>query len=453
MERILKRPDSIIEASRVHEILKNYMLIDGFDFVVDLDNSKDSYLVDKTTGKKYIDFFTYFASAPLGHNPDGLLDEEFLERLKRAAINKPSNSDLYTTEMAAFVETFSKVVKPDYMKHLFFVDGGALAVENALKASFDWKVRLNKERGLGEEKGYQVIHFKRAFHGRSGYTLSLTNTFDPNKIKYFPKFNWPRITSPFLQFPVTDEALKNVINLEKQAVREIEEAVKNNPHDIAALIIEPVQGEGGDNHFRPEFFKELRRLADQYEFMFIVDEVQSGMGLTGKMWAHEWYDVKPDMICFGKKTQICGFMSTDRIDMVTDNVFRVSSRINSTWGGNLTDMVRSQRYLEVIRDENLVRNAADKGAYFKGKLDELSGKFNGLVTNVRGKGLMLAFDLADTDTRNRFIKKAQENGLIVLKCGEKSVRFRPALNVTDDVIDDAVTIVIKTLEQIFVVLN
>jgi L-lysine 6-transaminase len=160
---------------------------------------------------------------------------------------------------------------------------------------------------------------------------------------YFPRFDWPRITNPKLEFPVTQAVLERVVAEEAQAVAEIEQAVRANPDDIAALIIEPIQGEGGDNHFRPEFFRELRRLADEHDFMFIVDEVQTGLGATGKLWGVEHMGVRPDIIAFGKKTQVCGIMAGDRIDEVEDNVFVVSSRLNSTWGGSLVDMVRSQR--------------------------------------------------------------------------------------------------------------
>ena len=132
--------------------------------------------------------------------------------------------------------------------------------------------------------------------------------------------------------------------------------MNENPDDIAALIIEPIQGEGGDNHFRKEFFHTLRRLCDEYDMMFILDEVQTGVGLTGKMWAYQHFDFEPDILAFGKKTQVCGIMVSNRVDEVKDNVFKVSSRLNSTWGGNLVDMVRCQKYLEVIKEENLVKN-------------------------------------------------------------------------------------------------
>ncbi len=192
-----------ITADKVHETISRNMLADGFEFVLDLKNSQGMHLVDEKTGDVYLDLFTFFASSPLGLNHPKLHSKEVMDELAFASVNKPSNSDIYTVLMAEFVDTFSKIAKPEYMKYLFFIAGGALAVENGLKVAFDWKVQKNFMKGIKAEKGQQVIHFKQAFHGRSGYTLSLTNT-EPTKIKYFPKFNWPRIINPKMKFPIED---------------------------------------------------------------------------------------------------------------------------------------------------------------------------------------------------------------------------------------------------------
>ena len=429
-----------IQAEDVHQILKQYMLVDGFEFVLDLKNSHGIYLVDERTGDSYIDFFTFFASSPLGLNHPKLMNVK--DELAAVSINKPSNSDIFTTYMAEFVETFAEIAKPDYMKYLFFISGGALAVENGLKVAFDWKVQKNFTKGYKEEKGHQVIHFKQAFHGRSGYTLSLTNT-EPNKIKYFPKFNWPRITNPKITFPL-DLHLGEVTKLEEKAIDEIYSAIKNNPDDIAVIIIEPIQGEGGDNFFRKEFFEKLREIADENEILLMFDEVQSGFGLTGKFWASDHY-VKPDIIAFGKKAQTCGIMVSDRIDDVDEHCFRKSSRINSTWGGNLVDMVRSKHILRIIEEENLVENSRIVGEHLLNRLKEVQRDFPDMVSNSRGLGLMCSFDLPSTETRNKFKEACYKEKLIILGCGEKSIRFRPPLNVTKDEIDEGLNIIRKVL--------
>jgi L-lysine 6-transaminase len=402
--------------------------------------------VDAATGKEYLDFYTYFASLPLGHNHPAMLEPEFHEKLLRAAVANPANSDVYTVEYAEFVAALRRTAQRDYLNHAFFVAGGALGVENALKAAFDWKTRKNMAAGRSTEFGLQVLHFRNAFHGRTGYTLSLTNTADPRKTMYFPKFDWPRIENPYCRFPLEGENLAAVKEAECRAVGQIQTALAKYGHGVAALIVEPIQGEGGDNHFRGEFLRELRRLADEHEFILIHDEVQTGVGLTGAFWAHEHFGAgaRPDAVAFGKKMQICGFLGGPRFDEVEKNVFRESSRINSTWGGNLVDMVRGQRVLEVIESENLVDNAAERGTTLLGALNELE-KRQPRVVQTRGRGLMAAFDVADGKTRDEVLAAARERGLLALGCGTRSVRFRPALTVTDaeilrgvDILEDCI---------------
>lgn len=440
-----KNPVTVLP-TEVHSMLSKHMLVDGFDLVVDLKRSQGAYIYDSRYNKRYLDFFTFFASGSIGKNHPKLASPEFKEKLGYVAVNKPSNSDAYTVEMAEFVETFARNAMPEYMQHVFFVDGGALAVENALKTAFDWKVRKNFVKGYTEERGRQIIHFRKAFHGRSGYTLSLTNT-DPVKTNYFPKFRWPRVHNPAIRFPLNDENLERVKKEEAIAVQQIKQAIINNPDDIAALIIEPIQGEGGDNHFRKEFFQELRTMCDENEILLILDEVQTGIGITGKMWAHEYF-VQPDMVAFGKKTHVCGFMCSKRIDDVLENVFHKPSRINSTFGGNLVDMVRFTRILEIIQEENLVENAQNVGEYLQKKLKAIEAEFSGLVSNARGRGLFCALDLDSAQNRDQLRVKAYEEGLILIGCGDHSIRFRPALNLKQEEVDEGIEIIRRSLQEI-----
>lgn len=442
---VTEKIDAEVTAQNVHSILAQKMLVDGFGFVLDLNRSHGLTIIDEKTGDEYLDFFSFFASAPIGMNHPKLNTPEFREELTAAAINKPSNSDVYTVEMAKFVETFTRIAVPDSFKHLFFVEGGTLAVENGLKVAFDWKVRKNFIKGYKQERGQQVIHFREAFHGRSGYTMSMTNT-DPVKIAHYPKFNWPRITNPKIKFPLT-ENLDEVTKLEAQAINEIYAAIKNNPDDIALMIIEPVQGEGGDNFFRKEFFEKLREITDENEILLMMDEVQTGIGLTGKMWAHEHF-VEPDIVSFGKKVQVCGIMVNDRIDDISENVFKKSSRINSTWGGNLTDMVRSRKYFEIIEEENLLENAQIMGKYLLDNLMDIQKEFAGLVSQARGLGLMCSFDLPNAEVRTKFLKELYQNKLVMLGCGAKTVRFRPPLIIQKEHIDQGIEIIKNVLRSL-----
>ena len=398
-----------------------------------------------------------FASLSVGYNHPYLLENK--DRLMSSALNKPTNSDVYSMEMAAFVDTMGRIAQPHYLPYAFYIEGGGLAVENALKTAFDWKVRKNLSKGI-KNKGSQIIHFKECFHGRTGYTMSLTDSPDPRKTLYFPKFDWPRIDNPKINFPLNDENLEDVINKENIALEQIKDAIRNNPDDIAGLIIEPIQGEGGDNHFRCEFFKELRNLANEEEFLLIYDEVQTGVGITGNMWAHQSFtphsckcdcedaSTAPDIISFGKKTQVCGIFASKRLDEVEGHVFHESSRLNSTWGGSLVDMVRFTIYLEIIEKENLVQNANDMGNHLSKCLNDLQANHPNIVSNVRNKGLFGAFDLNDGEQRDSLVGAILNEGAMMLGCGTKSIRFRPHLNITEQEMNDGFSMIDKAISNI-----
>ncbi len=435
-----------LDPGTVRDRVAEHMLADGFEFILDLDRSHGSTLVDARDGSEYLDLFTFFASSALGMNHHALAgDPEFRAEIAAVAINKPSNSDIYTVPMARFVETFCRVLGDPALPHLFLIDGGALAVENALKIAFDWKSRRNEAHGLDPALGTRVLHMERAFHGRSGYTLSLTNT-DPAKVARFPKFDWPRLPCPAVN--LHDDAA-GVAAAETAALAAAREAFEARPHDIACFIIEPVQGEGGDNHFRPSFLQAMQALCREFDALFIVDEVQTGAGLTGTAWAYQQLGLAPDVVAFGKKTQICGVMAGGRVDEVPDNVFRVSSRINSTWGGNLTDMVRSRRILEVIEADGLIERAASLGEHLLARLRDLAARHPGLVTHPRGRGLMCALTLPTAALRDEVVRRLrEEERVLMLGCGAASLRFRPALTVRSEELDRALAALDRVLAKI-----
>jgi L-lysine 6-transaminase len=441
----MTRTSSVVDRitpADVHVSIASHMLADGFGLVLDLDRSHGSTLVDARDGTEYLDLFTFFASSALGMNHPALADDpEFLDELAHVAVNKPSNSDLYTVPMARFVETFARVLGDPALPHLFFIDGGALAVENALKIAFDWKSRFNQAHGIDPALGTQVLHLEKAFHGRSGYTMSLTNT-DPNKVARFPKFDWPRIPSPSIN------GHPDVAAAERDALAAAATAFEANPHDIACFIAEPIQGEGGDNHFRPQFLRAMQALCHQHDALFVVDEVQTGVGMTGTSWAYQQLGIQPDIVAFGKKAQVCGVMAGGRVDEVADNVFTVSSRINSTWGANLTDMVRARRILEVIERDDLVERAASLGDYLLAELTALASRHQA-VTDARGRGLMCALTLPTPALRDEVITRLREDEhVLALGCGTSSLRLRPALTITVTELDLAVAALDRVLTAV-----
>lgn len=426
--------------------------------------SNGSYLRD-ISGTLYLDMCGFFSTAPIRFDHPRLRDQSFVSLIGKAAIYRPSIADFWTVELAEFVNTFREVATPSYMHHYFFIEGGSLAVENALKAAFDWKVRLNikkgKIKGDPQEElqplGTKVLHFDHAFHGRSGYTLSLTHTQDPNKYKYFPKFDWFRVEPPVMKFDssgrISNEA--DVKKHQEKALDNIKMILKENGDNIAAILIEPVQCEGGDRHIPIEFFIHLRQMADAHDVILIYDEVQTGFGTTGKMWAHEHFgnEARPDIICFSKKSQTGGIMANfDRFSILDVNVFGNSdlckSRLNSTWGGNPVDMIRCSQFLKIIREENLTENAERVGDYMLESIQELCREFDTLIENPRGRGLLLGFDAKEPDMQGKIWAGFGDEQLLCLICGSQTVRFRPHLDLTKAKVDDAISKMNKALKKL-----
>lgn len=437
---------SAIAPADVHATLRRHMLVDGYPIVIDLSASRRSWVRDAVSGEDYLDFFSFFASNPIGLNHPAMSDAELDARLSQVARSKVSNSDYYTTFLAEFVDTLERTAAPPELAYYFFIEGGSLAVENAMKTAIDWKVQKNLAAGRGE-RGTQILHLEHSFHGRSGYTLSVTNT-DPGKTRYYPKFDWPRVPSPAIEFPLEGDNLARTIEAERVALDAAERAFSERPDEIAAILVEPIQGEGGDRHFRAEFLTGLRRLANDREALLVYDEVQTGLGLTGKWWAYQHHGVTPDILVFAKKMQVGGILVSRRIDDVPTNVFHVPSRINSTWGGALVDMVRATKILEVIVNENLLDNARDRGAELRTGLERVEARFGDLTSNARGVGLMCAIDFDTTERRDHVIQRCYDDHMIVLPAGPRSIRFRPTLSVVPEAIAEGLVRLERAVERV-----
>jgi L-lysine 6-transaminase len=431
----------------LHERLSKHILAAGMDPIeLDLELSRTPYLYDAKNDENWLDFGSFFASSALGMNHPALAENgAFLDKLLTTAINKPANSDFSSLEMVQFIETFSRVMGDSALPHLFFIEGGAAAVENALKVAFDWKQQHNAMLGKSEKLGTKVLHLEHAFHGRSGYTLSLTNT-DPVKIARFPKFDWPRIEAPAENFSDNDN--KKLEQLELNAIAQARAAFIEFKDDIACFIAEPIQGEGGDRHLRAEFLLALQNLCIEFDALFILDEIQSGGGITGTPWAYQQLCLQPDIVVFGKKIQVCGIMAGRRVDLVPSNVFCVPSRINSTWGGNLTDMVRATRILEVFETENLFANADFMGSLLLNGLQKIAAEYPEVVFNPRGRGLMCAISFKTLEMRDLVLEGLARHFIIILGCGGNSIRFRPPLCIDADSINFVLEALRETIAEV-----
>lgn len=432
--------------NHVEKVSPHLVPVDPATPIVDFEKSQGARMYDRAIGRAVIDFASHYASLPLGYNHPGFFDADYEKELLEVSRIKVANLDVLTDSYVSFLETFMRVVGPEGFPKFFFVEGGALGVENAMKTAFDWKAHRNHRHGK-PEGGLKILHFWEAFHGRTGYTLSVTNTADPNKTKLFPKFDWPRVMNPKMRFPMTGENLEATLEDERAAMNEIKSIMASQADDIAAILIEPIQGEGGDNHFRTEFLQFLRNMADEHDCLLMFDEVQTGMGMTGKPWAFQNLGVTPDVIAFAKKAQLGGIIAGPRVLEEPKNVFNTPSRISSTWGGSLTDMVRCKRYLQIIEKENSFENARIRGEELVAGLKQIEDRTE-LINNVRGAGLFIAFDLIHPETRQQAIDKMYENGLMVLPSGNVSIRFRPHLNITSEVAEEALKIAEDVLTSI-----
>lgn len=422
-----------ITADNALDELSRHVLMDGLDLVLDLERSRGSTLVDARGGEEYLDLLTFYGSLPLGMNHPGMTgDRAFLAELTRAALHKVTNSDIYTAQYARFTATFSRVLGDTRLPHLFFIDGGALAVENALKVAFDWRAQRPR---LDPAAPLEVLHMEGAFHGRSGYTLSLTNT-SPTVTARFPVWTWPRVPVPGP-------------GGERAAVEVARRHLAERGDRIACFIAEPIQGAGGDRHLSREFLLRMQDLCHEYDVLFVLDEVQTGCGMSGAPWTYQRLGLAPDVVAFGKKTQVCGLMAGGRVDQVPEGALAVPDRLGSTWGGNTVDMVRATRILEIIERDGLVEAAETKGGHLGRLLADLAAAHPALVRNVRGLGLMWAFDLPDPVLRNEVLDRLRRfHRVLLLPGGGSAVRFRPALTIGLDDLDKGVAAVDAVLTSI-----
>jgi len=421
--------------STTNPLSNKKFLFDSFPTVWNVKKSHDSFLYSNYN-EKFLDFHGGFGSNPIGWNHPKLL-KHFKDNIDtHIFINKPANCDFYTQEYIDFINKFKNQVIPETYPYCFFIDGGALSVENALKIAMDWKCQKNGDKN---EK-LSIAHFQKAFHGRSGYTMSLTNT-EQHKVKNFTKFNWPR----FLSSPKMRLSDENQKVYDDFAIDEIEKYMKDNKKQVAGMIIEPVQCEGGDRHFTKYFLQNLQRICNQNDILFIVDEVQTGFYTTGKPWCFQHYDLEPDLVSFGKKTQQCGVFGGKRLSELESHCFNTSGRLGSTWGGNHIDMIRSSKIIDIIKEDNLENNAIERGNQWLNNMKMIKSNE---IDNIRNIGLLMSFDMKTTEIRNKFLDILKKNKLLCLGAGDKTIRMRPNLAVSSEEIKECINKIKISLQEI-----
>jgi 4-aminobutyrate aminotransferase/(S)-3-amino-2-methylpropionate transaminase len=324
---------------------------------------------------------------------------------------------------------------PEGHSRIVTVTTGAEAVENALKAAFAWKARRNRG-GAGwttddltavmrneqtSANALTVLSFEGGFHGRTLGALSATRSKPIHKLD-FPAFNWPVVPFPASRFPLAEHAAANR-EAEARSLQAITDVLDRQGHRVAALLVEPIQGEGGDRHASPEFFRALRRLLSGREVAFVVDEVQTGLGATGTFWAHHaWLlDEPPDIVTWSKKFQLGGLFL--REEFLPAEPYRIFN----TFLGDPLRAAQANVILDVVERDRLVAHTVRSGARLVSGLVELGTRHPGLLSEGRGAGTFAAIDVRDPATRDQMLDRLRQRGVEAGGSGDRSIRFRPAL--------------------------
>jgi len=374
---------------------------------VDFEKSHGSYLYDKNSDRELLDFFGMYASLPLGYNHPIFKTKEFVDEYMRVSSFKINNCEFVSDETIEFDIMFKEYAGKGLFKHFHYSCTGALAVEAAIKTCLEYKNYHTPN----------IVSFENSFHGINSYGGFVTS-----------------------RFPGADARLSGLPEAYSTKIRPdlIEVARTLMNEDATCLLVEPIQCSAGDIHFDKEFFKSLREMCDEYDVPLVFDEIQIGFGGTGKLWYFEHLDVEPDILIFGKKTQLSGIMAKEKYGEIFSP--KKSVRLEVTWDGDVADMVRCKYVMMAYKAYNILGNVNKQSKRLINGLSEMDG-----VLNLRNCGLIVGFDLPTDEKRDILIEDLYKNGLICNKTGKKSIRLRPNLNVKKAEIDLAIDIFRKSL--------
>jgi len=396
-------------ARRIIDVLKRNCYDSTFTYPLVIADGSGSFLQD-VDGNSFLDFTSNIGSCPLGYSHPDIM-QVLADRSKNGA-HKISGQDFYCQEHAALSEQVSSIIPQGFKT--FFINSGAEAVENAIKVAY----RKMSPTTPSTLPGVSCIN---AFHGRTLGALSFTLS------KPVQKKGYPELPVLRIKFCTSDS------DPEMDAAEKV-----LSENKVAFIMSEVVQGEGGYNIASTKFIQNLRRCADRHGVPLILDEVQSGMGRTGRWWAFEHYDVKPDIMSAAKALQVGMTAFGSALDP------REQGALSSTWGGgSRIDMAVGARIIEVIQKDRLLDNATAMGAKLKKGMQELAGR-GGLI-DVRGLGLMIGIEFDSKQNRDERLTKAFKKGLLLLPAGQKSMRVIPPLPITEEEVNEGVELMRQVL--------
>lgn len=394
---------------RIASESKKYRMETGY-FPLALKDGEGCYLFG-ADGKKYLDFTSNYCTNNVGYGRPEI--KKVVQEQSRKGLYKIDGCTFYTEEALKLAKKLLGVC-PSNMSKVLFINSGAEAVENAIKLAH-----------LRRRTSSVGISCKRAFHGRTLGALTYTES------KAIQKAKFPQLPSHIIEFCTEDS---------DEEIGELEEYIQMEGAP-AFVIVEPVQGEGGYRPASKRFMKTLRKVTREHGVPLIFDEVQSGMARTGKWWAHEHYDIKPDMMTAAKSLCVGATITSKKYEAPGPGP------VGSTWGGgHLVDLAVGLKVIEIIEKENLLKNAERMGEYFKKRMNELSAKYT--IKDIRGLGLMVGFDLEKEGQNKKIVKEAFKRQMLAITCGYKGMRIAPPLNITEEEADKGLDILEKCLKVI-----
>ncbi|XP_022910109.1 4-aminobutyrate aminotransferase, mitochondrial [Onthophagus taurus] len=435
---LMCKPDSPASKEMLCELNK-VQYAGAVQFFTDLDKSMGNYIVD-ADGNTILDCYTQIASMPLGYNYPSLFNVFKDESKMKILLNRVALGVYPPVNWHNYINNVLMSVAPKGLKNVQTQMCGTCANEQAFKNIFIWHANQSRSgsKGFTEEElktsmlnkppgcpQVAILSFEGGFHGRTTGSLSATRTKPIHKLDFPLLSHWPAAKFPQYKYPLDEHKCENLAE-DKKCLAQVEDIIekqRKNGCPVAGVIIEPIQSEGGDNEASPEFFKELQKICKKNKIAFLIDEVQTGCGATGKMWCHEWFDLPlpPDIVCFSKKMQFGGYYHTE--EMRPDQPYRVFN----TWMGDPARLFILEEVINVIQTERLLDSVEVVGCYTKCGLSELCKEFPNIINSARGRGLLLAVNAKDTKTRDTILSKLKSKGVLVGGCGSLSVRLRPAL--------------------------
>lgn len=383
--------------------------------------------------------YAQIASIPVGYSNPHLLAAAQSPAMVSALINRPALGNFPSHDWAHTLKTGILRAAPSGLDQVFTAMAGSDANETAYKAAFMWK--RQQQRGgadvdftqqeidssmLNQAPGapaLSILSFRTGFHGRLFGSLSTTRSKPIHKLD-IPAFDWPQASFPLYKYPLHENEAYNTAQ-DAACLAEVEELLTTYHLPPCAVVVEPIQSEGGDNHASPSFFRSLRALTKKHDVLLIVDEVQTGVGATGKFWAHDHWnlpaDSPPDMVTFSKKAQTAGYYFGNPA-LRPNKPYRQFN----TWMGDPARAILFRAILEEIERLDLVNHTAAVGEYLYSGLERLAEVYPGQIMNLRGKGqgTFIAFD---SPRRDEVLKRAKGEGINVGGSGAAAVRLRPML--------------------------